>query len=458
VQHLTLVEYGKVAALYKDKGEKPVEKEGGVVIDKNDYDALDEMLRTADKRDDDLGKLMNPCMWRLKEGRRKAIQMRNYAGVIMLPSGLCLEILPKIHLEKVENSRERTLEILLKMLRAWPDSPFQTFKRATLESLKEPLLESFITCFLDDVAALIRRGLCSDYVAVEDNQIFLRGKLKLHEHIRHNAARQERFYVSYDDFLPDRPENRLVKNALLQVARWSGSCENQRRCKIYGLAFADVPPSKDFAADFAACRPDRNLQHYEAALSWCRLILYGQSPIPQAGSHSCLSLLFPMEKLFEYYVAKNLRSQLAKEWQVTEQASQRYLVESYKGKTFYRLKPDLLFINKNNSALCVIADTKWKLLKSDKDLKEPGDLYQIFAYAEKYLATRSFLIYPKTESSQQPFEPFWFRKPRTDDSEKSSILYALLYDLETDDCLGMDESLGTDQYPISRLMKKQNNP
>ena len=422
MRQLQLVEYDRIAAAVDGA---PRQVTGGLLLTKEDFAALKKMLLAGDERDDDLSGLLRPCLWNSSE----ALQVRNYAGVIMLPSGLCLEILPKICLTDDHDSVERTRAILLKMLRALPDSPFRTFEQAMLASSKAPLLEIFIACFLYEVGALIRRGVCSDYVAIEGNHMFLRGKLILHEHLRRNAARQERLYVRYDAFLPDRPENRLVKSALLQVTRWSKDGENQRRCKIHYQSFANVPPSRDVAADLASCRRDRNLQHYKAALSWCRLLLQGQSPIPQTGMHRCLSVLFPMEKLFERYVAVKLREKTAPfGWQITEQAQRHHLVEHYNGHPFYMLRPDLLFLKQNRR---IVADTKWKRISSVEDIKKQGDLYQLFAYGEKYLSMDenklSFLIYPKTETFRRPLPAFLFRMA-------DRGLHALPYDLETDEC------------------------
>ena len=419
---LQLVEHEKIASLSSGIPKRVV---GGLLIAQEDFAALKKKLLAADDRDDDIGGLLKPCMWRNTE----ALQARNYAGVILLPSGLCLEILPKICLAEDDGSAERTRAILLKMLRTLPDSPFRTFEQAILASSKVPLLEIFIACFLHEVGSLIRRGICSDYVAIEGNRSFLRGKLLLHEHLRRNAARQERLYVRYDEFLPDRPENRLVKSALIQVARWSNNGENQRRCQIHCQAFADVPTSKDVAMDLANCRSDRNLQHYKTALSWCRLLLQEQSPVPQAGIHRCLSVLFPMEKLFERYVAVRLREKTASlGWRTTEQAQCHHLVEHHNGHPFYALRPDILFSKQNRR---VVADTKWKCISSAEDIKKQGDLYQLFAYGEKYLSTDenrlSFLIYPQTEIFRRPLPAFFFR-------QRDAGLHAVPYDLETDEC------------------------
>jgi 5-methylcytosine-specific restriction enzyme subunit McrC len=168
-------------------------------------------------------------------------------------------------------------------------------------------LDVFILCFLQEVAMLIRHGIASDYLGVEENEPFLRGRLLIQRHIRHNCVQRQRFYVQHDHFLPNRPENRLLKSTLLLVLSMSAHVEIQRSCKQHLYAFDAVPPSVNYEEDQNACRPDRNLRQYKEALKWCRMLLGGTGLAPIAGSKRCLSLLFPMEILFERYVAVKLK-------------------------------------------------------------------------------------------------------------------------------------------------------
>jgi 5-methylcytosine-specific restriction enzyme subunit McrC len=46
------------------------------------------------------------------------------------------------------------------------------------------------------------------------------------------------------------------------------------------------------------------MSYYESALDWAKLILRGFSPVSGVGKHDAPSLLFPMEAVFEAYVAK----------------------------------------------------------------------------------------------------------------------------------------------------------
>ena len=74
------------------------------------------------------------------------------------------------------------------MLKTLKSHPFKNINIANLKSINLPLLEIFISMFLDEVSKLIKIGIKSDYVELEDNLKFLKGKLKISEQIRKNIV------------------------------------------------------------------------------------------------------------------------------------------------------------------------------------------------------------------------------------------------------------------------------
>jgi 5-methylcytosine-specific restriction enzyme subunit McrC len=66
--------------------------------------------------------------------------------------------------------------------------------------------------------------------------------------------------------------------------------------------------------------------HYADALAWARLILQDESPLTGAGGHHAPSLLFPMEAVFEAFVARHLARQLARPFTLKTQARSLSLV------------------------------------------------------------------------------------------------------------------------------------
>ena len=357
----------------------------------------------------------------LKPGRDKKgdfLQAQNYVGIIQTKSGDSLEILPKIHNndnssneEAIENSKK----ILLTMLKTLKSHPFKNINIANLKSLNLPLLEIFISMFLDEVSKLIKMGIKSDYVELEDNLKFLKGKLKISGQIRKNIVHKERFYVCYQEFSIDRAENRLIKSALEFLYKRSKSSKNQRLIREYLFVFDEISSSSDINADFSRLKLNRQTKHYEQALLWSKIFLQNKSFGPYRGSEVAFALLFNMNALFESYVGNFIKKKYAN---VNLQHSEKYLIEAPKS---FRLRPDIFLRHQKRNYM---ADTKWKIIKSKDDISQ-ADLYQLYAYGKKYNCGKLYLIYPRISGINQKTMKFRY--------ENNMWLNVLYFDLEKDE-------------------------
>ena len=318
-----------------------------------------------------------------KKGYGKVLQAQNFVGLIQTKDGTTIEILPKIQ----NVSKEESKKILIKMLRTLKKSPFKNFHMAKLKSSKMPLLEIFITMFLDELSKLIQKGIKSDYIAKEENLKFLKGKLKMDEQIKQNFIHRERFFVEYEEFLSDRVENRLIKTTLAFLYKKSKLNKNQQRIREFLFVFDDVSLSGDIKTDFAKVRSDRQMRDYEQVLLWSKTFLLENSFSPHKGNDRAFALLFDMNLLFESYVGAFLKK---KGLDVRLQDRGEYLVEE---PSKFALRPDIV-INKNRDNE-IVADTKYKNIKREKDISQ-SDMYQLYAYGTKYKKTSQlYLIYPK---------------------------------------------------------------
>lgn len=340
----------------------------------------------------------------------EVLQVKNYAGVIFTPDGTHIEILPKIGRIVSETSDSEASNVaarsaLLTMLKSLTHLHHLRTENANIVTRRMPLLEVFITQFLQAVNRLIKCGLRNDYVARTENLAVLKGKLQLGEHVKRNYINKHRFYVEHDEYLPDRPANRLIHSALVKVKRFCRSHENQKLLRELLFVFADVPVSRMISQDFAAVRMDRGMQHYQSPLQWAKLILNDLSPLSGKGDSEATSLLFPMERVFEHYVADTLRKTASSDVKVMSQVASEYLV-SCKGSRRFQLKPDLKIKREQDEA---ILDTKWKLVNSTDSDNHFGlsqsDFYQMYAYGHKYLngAGDLFLIYPAHDRFTEAF-------------------------------------------------------
>lgn len=240
----------------------------------------------------------------------RAVQVTSFVGVLRAPNGFQIEVLPKVG-KAIGGGAVEARQLLIDMLCCLQRFRHVQNDQAKLLARRMPLLEVFIAEFLRATEVVVKRGLHSDYAVRQDNVFALRGKLMTVPHLRHNLFRADRFFVQFDEFSTDRPENRLLHSALRQVVSVATAQENQKLARELEFVFSDVPVSEQLEADFQRVRYDRSMSHYEAALAWARLILSGESPLTGLGRHSAPSLLFPMEALFEAFVAKHLQKQVA---------------------------------------------------------------------------------------------------------------------------------------------------
>jgi len=377
-----------------------LDKRWAVAIPQRAFEYLGRLLSREESKDksDDYGFFLKRTSW---DGK-PALQLQSYVGVLQTPCGTQIEVLPKTsvdHEDKDQHEKnfEQNRKMLFRMLRHLKSANFKQSGDAHLRKAPMHLLELFITYFLQEVNTLVKRGVRSDYVTKEENQAFLKGKLLVNQQVRVNAVQQQRFFCAYDEYLPDRPENRLIHRALEKVLKLSRNTNNQRLSRELMFVFADVPVSKNIRQDFAKCKSNRAMTHYQHPLEWCRLILNEESTVSSAGKTQTISILFPMEKIFEDYVAAMLKRHLPNEYQVVSQARTKYLCED--PKTF-QMKPDIVI---KRGSDCWVADTKWKLIderETNYGISQ-SDMYQLYAYGKKYEGEgckRLFLIYPKTSA------------------------------------------------------------
>lgn len=361
---------------------------------------------------------------------RQSLKWDSYVGVIETPCGTRLEILPK-HVEEgdcVRQSRALLRKLIQSALSLKPRQASVT----GLELFDAPLTEWVMQQFLAELDHLIKRGMRSDYQRVEEEQRFLRGQLNVVAQMRQPPGRQHHFQIRHDVFVPDRAENRLLKLALEQVAKTTRDSANWRLANELRSLLAEIPVSRKVKADLRAWSSERLMAHYQAVKPWCELVLNQQMPIAVAGQWQGVSLLFPMEKLFEKYVEAWLRRSLQPDARLKPQADSQYLCSHKEGNTF-RLEPDLLVLQGDTSW---VLDTKWKRLaahdRQNKYGMSQADFYQLYAYGQKYLGGKGelVLIYPRWMQFSAPLPPF--------DFDNDLKIWALPFDLENDQLVGAE--------------------
>lgn len=365
-----------------------------------------------------------------KKGVGDVIQAKNYVGMVQLESGYQVQVFPKIDFVNDDDPELSTARVFINMLRCMRDFPGKVFNLANLRTESMNIYEIFIGMYVQQVSELTRRGLKSAYVRVEDNLNFYKGKLMVGEHIKKNMAHQERFYVAYDEFSLNRPENRLIKATLLKLQKLSSSSENVKAIRQLLTCFELVEPSMNYIKDFSQVIIDRNTKDYEDIMVWSKVFLTNKSFSTFAGDTNARALLFPMEKVYESYVAQNMSMVFGEVgWEVSTQDRGYYLFEE-DYRQIFALRPDIVVTRQDGRR--IIMDTKWKRLNGNREANygiSQADMYQMFAYAKKYETPDIWLLYPITEEVKG-MDDIVFRSYGPDGEVAVSVYFVDVTDIE----------------------------
>ena len=244
---------------------------------------------------------------------------------------------------------------------------------------------------------IVKRGLQCSYETVQSNEMVFKGKMLFSNQIRNNFAHKERCFIEYDEFNVNRVENKILKSTLLYLYKMTTSLKNKNDIKTLLNSFVDVDFSVNYELDFSKIRPERNTKDYEIALAWSKIFLRGKSFTSFSGSQIAFALLFPMETLFESFVAAHMRKLLkGTGYSLSSQDRACHLFDEPNKK--FLMRPDLV-IKEKQQGITFIMDTKWKVLSDVKNHYgiSQTDMYQMYAYQKKYLAKNVTLLYPYTE-------------------------------------------------------------
>ena len=331
---------------------------------------------------------------------RKVLKLRdgnlaasNYVGIVTTSRGTVVEILPKIDLAD-DSQYERTRRVFLQMLRRWRGLG-TSLRASDIRALSRyPMLEVFVRQFLQHVTELARNGLAKRYTTFEENLPHLRGRIVFARHIRENAANQARLLVAHDELTVNRPANRLIRSTLQRLMSRVREPNNQRMLQEALIRLAHVPPASDVRTDWRHHHLDRSMPHYHPVMQWVGLFLLNHGLATFSGANPNLSLLFPMERVFEDYVTDSFR-RYQQRYTVTAQGPQQALAKIH-GRPAFLMKPDISLLRDGRVAF--ILDAKWKRIDTTRDSPrhqiDQADLYQLHAYGACHRCDAVALVYP----------------------------------------------------------------
>ena len=382
--------------------------------------------------------------WQLKVG--------HYIGIILLPSGMTLEILPKLNQSTQTNDIVQTCHWVQGMLsdlihldtsknRKLPNT--KNFDQFNSQSIPLPLKVLPISDWLIEqfLQRLMDYQPTKHYQAQIENQASLQGRLLIKEQLRHNSMQPHKFICESSVLSHDMLANRLIKRALVYLMPllpqfisskllqpWQQvSTLNNREMQQIALIYAqakrqlDVQPlqkQKLHAAQQLVDLAYWLLKQTTAATG------NGIDPNRQNCSQLRLCLLIDMNQAFEQWASQRIASmfqQISSNYRPLYQTQSVWLNDA-EGLACLSIRPDLLIFetasvdcqnqrdiaasqtkakDKIKGHYSHVIDIKWKYLPHAAAISA-SDAYQLTSYAQAYLAGQVWLVYPVLGSDRQP--------------------------------------------------------
>ncbi|MHB9335360.1 McrC family protein [Fusobacterium polymorphum] len=351
---------------------------------------------------------------------KDAIVPQNFVGTIPLDD-IQIEILPKIPL--VENNIEAEKIRFLEILQSIDYFKEKIFSNSKIEITDTSILEIFIHLFIEEVEKIIKKGLIYRYVDKNENFNVFKGKLDINNHIKYNFSHKEKFFMKFDEFSVDSLENITIKLTIQKLKKISVNLKNKENLNKIGHYFENVSILDGSIENLKYLTFDRMNDYYKNAIQWAKIFLNNQSSsIFSTNNGEIPSILFPMETIFENYIANKLvniiQEKSYNQLAIKVQDNSCSIFSSISlnnvkiDNNILRIRPDIVIKNKDAKEIFIL-DTKWKILNKldDKFKISTEDVYQMLAYVKtysdrnknKYICKRAYLIYPATNMNQSTF-------------------------------------------------------
>ena len=344
---------------------------------------------------------------------------QNFIGSINIDD-ISIDIFPKIPLVKDDKAQERKrfLEIL---------EYVETFNENIFENLEIgnqniPILEIFISNFIKEVEKILKKGLVYSYINKSENILYFKGKLDLPNHIKYNII-ENRFFMNFDEFSINSMENCLLKLALEKIKNISSNIENTDKIHKLLIQFEDIETSGlNPVHIFKKIIYTKKNEFYKKSLNLAKFFLLDESPysIFFNDKREVTGVFFSMETIYESYIANKLKQLINEKYSdkfsIKIQDSSHFIFKSCsfnekqikENIKFFNIRPDIVLRNKKNNNEVIILDTKWKILRYEKENFNilEDDFIQLIKYIVSYSSKenpycRAYFIYPATNTTKK---------------------------------------------------------
>jgi 5-methylcytosine-specific restriction enzyme subunit McrC len=236
-------------------------------------------------------------------------------------------------------------------------------------------------------------GILHGYATQDEALPLVRGRIRVGDQIARRPGMLLPLEVRYDDYVPDIPENRILRTALRRMAAVSGLKRQIRARLVYldgRLDGARVLPARSALPEW---RPSRINARYVPALRLAEIVLRNQSAEPGPDGVTVAAFVVSMPQVFEDFVTVALREALAG---FPGDTFGQYVSHLDRGESIM-IRPDV--VHMKGGIPVAVFDAKYKL--EDNSAGYPNaDAYQMLAYCTALELDRGWLVYAEGSTSE----------------------------------------------------------
>jgi len=228
-------------------------------------------------------------------------------------------------------------------------------------------------------------GLIRGYVAIDDAVPFVRGRWRTTDQLTRRAGQTLPLEVTYDDYIEDIPENRLLKAAIQRLLRFPELAPSVRKSLRGLLRLFDEVATLPITGPVHIIPLTRQNTRYHSALILAELILAGTSLEHREGTFVGSGFLIDLWTVFEDFVGSALGSALQSHG---GQAITQY-TSTLDTASGVSIEPDLVW--KSGPSIKAVVDIKYKVQHNGN--YPNADIYQLVAYCTRFGLDAGHLIY-----------------------------------------------------------------
>ena len=391
------------------KGSRPESEEdaNGIALPRDTFEMLEDF--SYEKKMPDPRGMNSFILESEGEGDTRILRAGGYVGAIVFKDGTQIELLPMLRARDKDGKELSNKRVFLTMLGSIKEVPLTEKSLNTRAAENLNIFETFILAFVNEVHGIILNGIKQAYRPYENNENFLKGKVIYAKHATKNFAHKDKFYVEYDVFTINRPENRLIKSTLKFLKNITSSARTKNRIDSLIANFDDVDYSTNYMQDFAASVTDRSMAGYGNALRWVEIFLLNRYVNLTRGRNVSYAVIFATRRLFDSYTVYSLGRMLDNQRFRAEIQHKQYPMLNH---TMPRdtVTADAI-ITLRETGMRVAFDAKWQGLTGNEEnygIKEQ-DIYDLYTLLEKYKTDSVCYIYPLTREMREDAREIAFR-------------------------------------------------